>query len=52
MLQEKTRGNLTVEEQRLLENGLTEVRFRYVQVLEAQNKPKSDDEPRIIIPGA
>jgi hypothetical protein len=32
MLGEKTKGNLTVEEQRLLENGLTELRFRYVQI--------------------
>jgi hypothetical protein len=32
MLQEKTRGNLTSEEQRLLENGITELRFRFVQV--------------------
>ena len=32
MLEEKTRGNLTTEEQRLLENGLTELRFRFVQV--------------------
>ncbi len=32
MLQEKTRGNLTLEEQRLIENSLTELRFRYVQV--------------------
>jgi hypothetical protein len=32
MLQEKTKGNLTGEEQRLLENGLTELRFRFVQV--------------------
>ncbi|MBV9760372.1 MAG: DUF1844 domain-containing protein [Acidobacteriaceae bacterium] len=32
MLQEKTRGNLTTEEQRLVENGLTELRFRFVQV--------------------
>ena len=53
MLQEKTRGNLTIEEQRLLENGLTELRFRYIQVLEDQNKknqPKveQDEAPRII----
>jgi Domain of unknown function (DUF1844) len=34
MLQEKTKGNLTNEEQRLLENGLTELRFRFVQVSE------------------
>ena len=32
MLQEKTRGNLTLEEQRLLDNSLTLLRFRYVQV--------------------
>ena len=61
MLQEKTKGNLTVEEQRLLENGLTELRFRYVQVsdeLKRKNDPKpsaaegekktEDDRPIII----
>lgn len=36
MLQEKTRGNLSIEEQRLIENGLTELRFRYVQIVEEQ----------------
>jgi hypothetical protein len=35
MLAEKTKGNLTVEEQRLLENSLTELRFRFVQAAEA-----------------
>ncbi len=34
VLQEKTKGNLTLEEQRMLENSLTELRFRYVQVSE------------------
>lgn len=34
MLLEKTKGNLTLEEQRLLENSLTELRFRFVQVSE------------------
>jgi hypothetical protein len=38
MLQEKTRGNLTTEEQRLLENALTELRFRFVHVMEQQQK--------------
>ncbi|MBM3773838.1 MAG: DUF1844 domain-containing protein [Acidobacteria bacterium] len=38
VLQEKTRGNLSLEEQRLLENSLTELRFRYVQALEEQQK--------------
>jgi hypothetical protein len=32
VLHEKTKGNLTLEEQRTLENSLTELRFRYVQV--------------------
>jgi hypothetical protein len=44
MLQEKTKGNLTSEEQRLLENGLTELRFRFVQVsdeLSRTNPPSS-----------
>ena len=62
MLQEKTRGNLTTDEQRLLENGLTELRFRYVQVADEQkrkNSPivtppspekKEDDRPLIITP--
>ncbi len=58
MLQEKTRGNLSSEEQRLVENGLTELRFRYVQVADEQKrrgKPvaaaestKQDDRPLII----
>jgi hypothetical protein len=32
VLMEKTKGNLTLDEQRLLENSLTELRFRFVQV--------------------
>ena len=34
VLLEKTRGNLELEEQRLLENSLTELRFRYIQAVE------------------
>lgn len=58
MLQEKTRGNLTVEEQRLIENGLTELRFRFVQIsdeVKRRSQPESvqapeqtENEPRII----
>lgn len=57
MLQEKTKGNLTSEEQRLLENGLTELRFRYVQVVDELKKKNpskpttasaEEDRPRII----
>ena len=32
ILLEKTKGNLSIEEHRLLENSLTELRFRFVQV--------------------
>lgn len=59
MLQEKTKGNLTTEEQRLLENGLTELRFRFVQVTDEQkrkaepktaaNKEKKEDDRPLII---
>lgn len=31
VIEEKTRGNLSIEEKRLLENTLTELRFRFVQ---------------------
>jgi hypothetical protein len=44
MLAEKTRGNLSVEEQRLIENSLTELRFRFVQVSESAPKPASGDK--------
>jgi hypothetical protein len=59
MLQDKTKGNLSLEEQRLIENGLTELRFRYVQVADeekrrnspitvVEEKKKEDDGPLII----
>ena len=44
MLQDKTRGNLSLEEQRLLENSLTELRFRYVQAVEKAAKPETKTE--------
>ncbi len=34
VLQEKTKGNLTIEEQRSLDNSVTELRFRFVQAKE------------------
>ena len=42
MIQDKTRGNLNMDEQRLIENSVTELRFRYVQALEESKKPKSE----------
>jgi hypothetical protein len=44
MLAEKTRGNLSMEEQRLIENSLTELRFRYVQVSEKTVKSNTASE--------
>src|SRR5580704_7361897 len=52
MLQEKTRGNVSMEEQRLVENALTELRFRFVQAMEnhgkksvpAPEEPKQEDQ--------
>jgi hypothetical protein len=38
VLLEKTKGNLSLEEQRTLENSLTELRFRFVQVSEEAKK--------------
>jgi hypothetical protein len=53
VLEHKTKGNLSIEEQRLLENGLTELRFRFVQVTDELKKkaapaPAEQDRPRII----
>lgn len=42
-LQDKTKGNLSLEEQRLLENSLTELRFRFVQALESKQSPSGTD---------
>lgn len=38
MIQDKTRGNLSLEEQRLIENTLTELRFRFVQAADQSKK--------------
>jgi hypothetical protein len=38
MIQKKTTGNLSMEESRMLENTLTELRFHYVQATEAHAK--------------
>ena len=41
VIAEKTKGNLTLEEQRLIENSLTELRFRFVQVSDQKSKAAS-----------
>jgi hypothetical protein len=55
VLEEKTKGNLTLEEERLLANGLTELRFRFVQVSNDLKEKATDsggkteeERPRII----
>jgi hypothetical protein len=47
MVSEKTKGNLSLEEERLIGNSLTELRFRYVQVeTDLKNSPpKPEAEP-------
>jgi hypothetical protein len=39
MLQQKTRGNLSLDEQRLLDNSITELRFRFVQTAGKSARP-------------
>ena len=53
MIQEKTRGNSSMEEQRLIENSLTELRFRFVQASEDAAKTvaaKVADSPSVETP--
>lgn len=50
MLQEKTRGNLSTEEQHLIENSVTELRFRYIHVFEQTKQAavpasQAEDQP-------
>ena len=45
MLQEKTRSNLTSDEQRLVENTVTELRFRYVYATEQAAKRTPETPP-------
>lgn len=42
VLQDKTKGNLSLEEQRQLDNTVTELRFRYFQAFENQQKKVSE----------
>ena len=44
MIAEKTKGNLSLDEQRLIENSLTELRFRFVQVSESAPKAAPEEK--------
>jgi hypothetical protein len=48
MLEGKTKGNLGTDEQRLVENTLTELRFRYVYATEQAAKGTSEPEPQSV----
>ena len=48
LLEEKTRGNLSVEERQLLDQLLFELRMRFVEVKKADSPP--DPASRIILP--
>ena len=51
LIEEKTRGNLTAEERRLLEQMLFELRLRYVEVQSASSgSPVAEPSSRIILP--
>jgi hypothetical protein len=50
MLQEKTRGNVNLEEQRLIENSLTELRFRFVQAMESRKAVPESPAPEPLKP--
>jgi hypothetical protein len=41
MLQLKTKGNLTTEEQRVLDNSVAELRFRFVQARQEQSQQEA-----------
>lgn len=45
MLVEKTKGNLTLDESRMLENSLTELRFRFVMATEKAAKDPGGSGP-------
>ncbi|MEZ5399321.1 MAG: DUF1844 domain-containing protein [Bryobacteraceae bacterium] len=50
LLLDKTRGNLTMDEQRLIENSLTELRFHYVRAVEEAGKRAAADEETPAVP--
>ena len=46
MIAEKTRGNVSIEEKRLVENSLTELRFRFVQAMESRKAVPESSAPQ------
>jgi len=48
LLEQKTKGNLSVEERQLLEQAVYELRLRFVEV--AKTAPQAPEPSRIIIP--
>jgi hypothetical protein len=50
LLEEKTRGNLSMEERQLLEQILYELRLRWVAASRGAGAPEPEQKSRIIIP--
>jgi len=46
MLQEKTKGNLSAEEQRSLDNSVTELRFRWIEAKDKQARELEKESSR------
>lgn len=46
MLNAKTKGNLDGQEQKMLTESLTMLRFQYVEVAQAKGKPPADSQPQ------
>lgn len=44
VLQEKTKGNLSIEEQLMLDNSITELRFRFIQASEEAHAEKAKSQ--------
>jgi hypothetical protein len=44
MLQQKTQNNLSMDEQRLLDNTVTELRFRYIAAFENERKKRAEGD--------
>lgn len=50
VLQEKTKGNLSLEEQRLIDNSVTELRYRFLQSTGDNVDAPPAEQSRIILP--
>ena len=50
LIEEKTRGNLSVEERQLIEQVLFELRLRFIEITKQGSETPAEPKSRIIIP--